>query len=284
MAFLRLREDIDTILEKDPAARSRAEVLFCYPGLHAVMFYRLSHPLWMRGWRFLPRLLSHIAKMLTGVEIHPGATLGRRLFIDHATGVVIGETAILGDDITLYHGVTLGGTSLHKGKRHPTLRDGVIVGSGGQVLGPVTIGAEARVGANAVVLSDVPSGATVVGIPARVVRRDKVDATHHCEFQAYGTPTDGITDPVARTLTGLTDQVGRLAAQVDDLERRLAAANAANAPHPGEAAGPGPTQTRALVAVPTPDPVKQDAAKHDPAKHDPGDHTEPDRKRAAGHR
>ncbi|MQX36198.1 serine O-acetyltransferase [Roseospira navarrensis] len=222
MAFARLREDINTILEKDPAARSRLEVLLCYPGLHAVMFHRLSHPLWRRGLRFLPRLISHIAKMLTGVEIHPGATLGRRLFIDHATGVVIGETAEVGDDVTLYHGVTLGGTSLHNGKRHPTLRDGVIVGSGGQVLGPVIIGAEARVGANAVVLSDVPSGATVVGIPARVVRRDKVDATHHCEFQAYGTPTDGITDPMARTLTTLTDQVGRLAAQVEDLERRLA--------------------------------------------------------------
>jgi len=223
MAFARLREDISTILEKDPAARSRLEVLLCYPGLHAVMFHRLSHPLWKRGLRFWPRLISHIAKMLTGVEIHPGATLGQRLFIDHATGVVIGETAEVGNDVTLYHGVTLGGTSLHKGKRHPTLRDGVIVGSGGQVLGPITIGAEARVGANAVVLSDVPSGATVVGIPARVVRRDKVDAMHHCEFQAYGTPTDGITDPMARTLTGLTDQVGRLVAQVEDLERRLAA-------------------------------------------------------------
>ncbi|KAA5605562.1 serine O-acetyltransferase [Roseospira marina] len=221
MAFARLREDINTILQKDPAARSRMEVLLCYPGLHAVMFHRLSNPLWRRGLRFWPRLISHIGKLMTGVEIHPGATLGRRLFIDHATGVVIGETAEVGDDVTLYHGVTLGGTSLHQGKRHPTLRDGVIVGSGGQVLGPITIGAEARVGANAVVLSDVPSGATVVGIPARVVRRDKVDPAHHCEFQAYGTPTDGITDPMARTLTGLTDQIGRLAAQVADLERRL---------------------------------------------------------------
>ncbi|WP_299438109.1 serine O-acetyltransferase [uncultured Rhodospira sp.] len=222
MPFARLREDIRTILEKDPAARSAPEVLFCYPGLHAVLFHRLSHPLWQRGWRFLPRLISHIAKVFTGVEIHPGATLGRRLFIDHATGVVIGETAEVGDDVTLYHGVTLGGTSLHNGKRHPTLSDGVIVGSGGQVLGPITIGPEARVGANAVVLSDVPSGATVVGIPARVVRRDRVDAEHHCEFQAYGTPTDGITDPVARAITGLTDRMGRLMARVDELERQLA--------------------------------------------------------------
>jgi serine O-acetyltransferase len=251
MAFARLREDIDTILEKDPAARSRLEVLCCYPGLHAVMFHRLSHPLWLRGWRFLPRLISHIAKVLTGVEIHPGATLGRRLFIDHATGVVIGETAVVGDDITLYHGVTLGGTSLHKGKRHPTLKDGVIVGSGGQVLGPVTIGAEARVGANAVVLSDVPSGATVVGIPARVVRRDRVDATHHCEFQAYGTPTDGITDPMARTLTSLTDQVGRLAAQVEDLERRLATADVDAGAGDAGAGDAGATgRGRGLVALP----------------------------------
>jgi serine O-acetyltransferase len=218
MPFDRLREDIRTILEKDPAARSGMEVLFCYPGLHAVMFHRMSHPLWRRGWRFLPRLISHLGKMLTGVEIHPGATLGRRLFIDHATGVVIGETAEVGDDVTLYHGVTLGGTSLHKGKRHPTLKDGVIVGSGGQVLGPITIGAEARVGANAVVLSDVPSGATVVGIPARMVRRDRVDADHHCEFQAYGTPAGGVPDPVARAITGLTERVGRLTARVAELE------------------------------------------------------------------
>lgn len=221
MAFRRLREDIATILAKDPAARSWPEVLFCYPGLHAVLFYRLSNALWGRGWRFLPRLISHVAKVFTGVEIHPGARIGRRLFIDHATGVVIGETAEVGDDVTLYQGVTLGGTSLNKGKRHPTLKDGVIVGSGGQVLGPIIIGAEARVGANAVVLADVPSGATVVGIPARVVRRDRVDETHHCEFQAYGTPTDGITDPVARTITTLTDQVGRLSARVEDLERAL---------------------------------------------------------------
>jgi len=243
MAFRRLREDIATILEKDPAARSWPEVLFCYPGLHAVLIYRLAHPLWMGGWRFLPRLLSHFAKVFTGVEIHPGARLGRRLFIDHATGVVIGETAEVGDDVTLYQGVTLGGTALHKGKRHPTLRDGVIVGSGGQVLGPITIGAEARVGANAVVLADVPSGATVVGIPARVVRRDRVDEHRHCEFQAYGTPTDGIADPVARTITTLTDQVGRLAARVEDLEGTLARART-EAPDDREVTAPIPLRAK----------------------------------------
>ncbi len=257
MAFRRLREDIATILAKDPAARSWPEVLFCYPGLHAVLFYRLSHALWGRGWRFLPRLISHVAKVFTGVEIHPGARIGRRLFIDHATGVVIGETAEVGEDVTLYQGVTLGGTSLKKGKRHPTLKDGVIVGSGGQVLGPIMIGAEARVGANAVVLADVPSGATVVGIPARVVRRDRVDETHHCEFQAYGTPTDGITDPVARTITTLTDQVGRLSARVEDLERALTESRAESAdgrdpmipiplrPAPESPAAPGPAESGA---------------------------------------
>lgn len=246
MALSKLREDIDTILQKDPAARSRLEVLLCYPGLHAVMFHRLSHPLWVRGWRFWPRLISHIAKVLTGVEIHPGARLGRRLFIDHATGVVIGETAEVGDDVTLYHGVTLGGTSLHAGKRHPTLRNGVIIGSGGQVLGPITIGEEARVGANAVVLADVPAGATVVGIPARVARRDRVDASHHCEFQAYGTPVEGISDPVARTVTGLTDQVTRLVARVEELENRLAQASgdAPGTRRPGDSARPIPMPAR----------------------------------------
>ncbi|MBB4265229.1 serine O-acetyltransferase [Roseospira visakhapatnamensis] len=268
MVFSRLREDIATILEKDPAARSWAEVLFCYPGLHAVMVYRLSHGLWGAGWRFLPRFISHLAKVFTGVEIHPGARIGRRLFIDHATGVVIGETAELGDDVTLYQGVTLGGTSLNKGKRHPTLRDGVIVGSGGQVLGPVTIGSEARVGANAVVLADVPSGATVVGIPARVVRRDHVDETRHCEFQAYGTPTDGIADPVARTVTGLTDQLGRLAARVEDLERSLVEARA-DAP---DGRGPGApiplrrtTESAAMSGTLVEDPGQDDETHRDPA-------------------
>ncbi len=176
--FKRLQEDIASIVERDPAARSFAEVLFCYPGVHALMFYRLSHLLWVNGFKLLGRFVSQIARILTGIEIHPGATIGRRLFIDHGMGVVIGETAVIGDDVTLYHGVTLGGTSLHQGKRHPTLEDGVIVGSGAQILGPHVVGQGARIGANAVVLSDVPNGVTMVGIPARVaMRRLKKDLT-----------------------------------------------------------------------------------------------------------
>ncbi|MGB1027973.1 MAG: serine O-acetyltransferase, partial [Rhodospirillaceae bacterium] len=174
MAFKRLREDIDAIMHRDPAARSRLEVLLCYPGLHAVLFYRVSNFLWRKNWPTMARVVSQIAKMLTAVEIHPGATIGRRFFIDHATGVVIGETAEIGHDVTIYHDVTLGGISLNPGKRHPTLEDGVIVGAGAQVLGPITVRTGARVGANAVVISEVPPGATVVGIPARVAKRAPV--------------------------------------------------------------------------------------------------------------
>lgn len=218
--FKHLNEDIRTILEHDPAARSRVEVLLCYPGLHAILFHRLAHGLWRRGWRLGGRLISHLGKMLTGVEIHPAARIGRRVFIDHATGVVIGETAEVGDDVTLYQGVTLGGTSLAGGKRHPTLRNGVIVGSGAQILGPHVIGEGARVGANAVVLSDVPPGMTVVGIPARVVMRKRASDEDFC---AYGTPAEGIKDPVARTVRTLHHQMREMLDRIDHLETRLAA-------------------------------------------------------------
>ena len=218
-----LIDDIDSIMVRDPAARSRLDVVFSYPGFHAMMFYRMSHLLW--GWRllFLGRLVSHLGRWLTGIEIHPGAEIGRRLFIDHGMGVVVGETAILGDDVTLYQGVTLGGTSLAGGKRHPTLEDGVVIGAGAQVLGPVTMGAGARIGANAVVLKDVPSDVTMVGIPARMVQpRPKTqDAATAKEFWAYGTPSADLPDPVARAIDGLCDQVTSLQAQVKDLEMRL---------------------------------------------------------------
>jgi serine O-acetyltransferase len=216
MVFKRLREEIDSIRERDPAAHSRVEVLLCYPGLHALVFYRIAHAAWGRGFRVLGRFVSHLGKMATGVEIHPAATIGRRLFIDHATGVVIGETAVVGDDVTLYQGVTLGGTSLHKGKRHPTLEDGVIVGSGAQVLGPITVGAGARIGANAVVLNDVPKGVTMVGIPARMImRRGEKEG-----FLAYGCDAD-LPDPVARTIDGLRQEVSQLLDRVADLENEL---------------------------------------------------------------
>ena len=165
-----LRENIDCILERDPAARSRLEILTCYPGLHAIMVHRLAHRLWKGNWHWLGRFISHLGRMLTGIEIHPGAQIGRRVFIDHGFGVVIGETAEIGDDCTIYQGVTLGGTRLYKGaKRHPTLGKGVVVGAGAQVLGGFTVGDHARIGSNAVVVKPVPAGATAVGNPARIV-------------------------------------------------------------------------------------------------------------------
>jgi len=213
--FKRLKEDIDSFIQRDPAAKSRLEVILCYPGLHALMFYRVSHALWLRDWRLLGRFLSHVGKILSGIEIHPGATIGRRFFIDHGTGVVIGETAEVGDDVMLYQGVTLGGTSLEEGKRHPTLEDGVIVGSGAQVLGPHVIGAGARIGANAVVLEDVPPGVTMVGIPAKMVMgRKKKD---NGDFCAYGTP-DGMTDPMVRTIEMLRNEIHALKNRVEELE------------------------------------------------------------------
>jgi serine O-acetyltransferase len=214
MVFKRLQEDIASIRQRDPAAHSSLEVALCYPGLHAVLVYRLAHRCWEGGFRVLGRFLSHLGKMFTGIEIHPGASLGRRFFIDHGTGVVIGETAVIGDDVTLYHGVTLGGTSLHRGKRHPTLEDGVIVGSGAQVLGPITVGKGARIGANAVVLADVPAGVTMVGIPARMVMRRA-----ESEFCAYGVPGEDLPDPVARAIDSLRGQVNTLTERIEEMER-----------------------------------------------------------------
>lgn len=239
--FKRLKEDIDNIVEKDPAARNFWEVLLCYPGLHAVMLHRSSHWLWERDFKLPARFLSNLGKMLTGIEIHPGAKIGRRLFIDHGTGVVIGETAELGDDVTLYHGVTLGGTSLDTGKRHPTLEHGVIVGSGAQVLGPLLIGAGARIGANAVVLQNVPPGATMVGIPAKLAMRQK-PAECEEEFRAYGVGKVA-QDPVGQDLKAVHRQIEVLVARLHDLERRLGAPTAAEAAEP--AAEPPKRQTKA---------------------------------------
>ena len=217
--FKRLKEDIDSFIARDPAARSRTEVVLTYPGYHALLFYYFSNAAWRRKWYLLGRFVSNIGKILTGIEIHPGATIGKRLFIDHGHGVVIGETSEIGDDVTLYQAVTLGGTSLAKGKRHPTLENGVIVGSGAQVLGPLIVGEGARIGANAVVLKDVPKGVTVVGIPARVViERDKKSEN---EFRAYGTPTEGVPDPVARNFESLRSQLNELTNRVKELELEI---------------------------------------------------------------
>ena len=206
--FQRLREDIDCILERDPAARSTWEVLTCYPGLHAIVLHRVAHPCWTSGWHWLARFLSNLGRFLTGIEIHPGAVMGRRVFIDHGMGIVIGETAVVGDDCTLYQGVTLGGTSLTPGtKRHPTLGRGVIVSAGAKVVGSFTVGDGARVGANSVLLQAVPPGATAVGIPARIVAKDtdaqREQAAAKMGFSAYGV-TQG-DDPVAQAMKGLID-------------------------------------------------------------------------------
>jgi serine O-acetyltransferase len=213
--FDRVREDIAAVLERDPAARSTLEILLAYPGFHAVLIYRLAHLCWRRRLFLLGRVLSHVGRMLTGIEIHPGARIGRRFFVDHGMGVVIGETAEIGDDVTLYQGVTLGGTSLNPGKRHPTIGNGVIVGAGAKVLGPLTIGDKAMVGSNAVVLKDVPPGASVVGIPARVVRGEAGKAQPF--FAAYGYCGE-LPDPLVRAIDGLLDQVHALKARVEQLE------------------------------------------------------------------
>jgi serine O-acetyltransferase len=215
--FARLREDIACILERDPAARSRWEVLTCYPGLHALVMHRWAHALWRRGLRWPARFVSHLSRWLTGIEIHPGAVIGRRVFIDHGMGLVIGETAVVGDECTLYHGVTLGGTSLDKGaKRHPTLGRGVIVSAGAKVLGGFTVGDGARVGSNAVLLQPVPAGATAVGIPARIVAKtadaEREAAAAKMGFSAYGL-TQG-DDPLAQALKGLIDNAGSQEQQI----------------------------------------------------------------------
>ena len=173
--FARLRRDIRVVFERDPAARSTIEVLLCYGGLHAIWLHRIAHALYQRGWVLIPRLISNFGRLLTGIEIHPAAKIGRRFFIDHGMGVVIGETAEVGDDCMLYHGVTLGGTSLEATKRHPTLGDGVVVGAGAKILGPITLGEGAHVGANAVVVKDVPANTTAVGVPARLHERKADD-------------------------------------------------------------------------------------------------------------
>lgn len=215
-----LRETIDAIMARDPAARSRLEVVLCYPGFHAVAFHRIAHFAWQHDALLLGRFISHIGRLMTGIEIHPGAELGRRLFIDHGSGCVIGETAEIGDDVTLYHGVTLGGTSLKKGKRHPTIGNCVVVGAGAQVLGPIRIGDGALIGANAVVLKDVEPGTTMVGIPAKAVTPPSI--TPDPEFHAYGTPSADVPDPVNRALELMRAEIERLQTRLDELERKTA--------------------------------------------------------------
>jgi len=231
--FKLLKADIEACMTRDPAANSRLEVVLVYPGFHALVFYRLGHWLWRRELRLLGRFVAHLGRMLTGIEIHPGARIGRGFFIDHGTGVVIGETAEIGDNVTLYHDVTLGGiapsvdsAAQRNRKRHPTLEDEVIVGSGAQILGPITVRRGARVGANSVVLNDVAAGATVVGMPAKVVRgRRPEDDPEHPQFQAYGLDASA-PDPMQKVLDALLDKVQGLQMRVGGLERQVAAKGA----------------------------------------------------------
>jgi serine O-acetyltransferase len=199
--FTRLQEEIAVVFERDPAARNTWEVVTCYPGFHALLVHRLAHWLWSERLRWIARFVSHIGRWLTGIEIHPGAQIGRRFFIDHGMGVVIGETAEIGDDCTLYHGVTLGGTSWNKGKRHPTLGNGVVLGAGAKILGPITVGDRARVGSNAVVVKDVPPGATAIGIPARIIAEQAGDKGG---FSAYAVGSD-MNDPITKAIHELID-------------------------------------------------------------------------------
>ncbi|QDX79850.1 serine O-acetyltransferase [Denitratisoma sp. DHT3] len=226
--FKRLREDIASVAARDPAARSGWEVLTCYPGIHALLLHRLAHAFWRRRLYWLGRFISQFGRWFTGIEIHPGAVIGRRVFIDHGMGVVIGETAEIGDDCTIYQGVTLGGTSLYRGaKRHPTLGKGVVIGAGAQVLGGFTVGDGAKVGSNAVVVKPVPAGATAVGNPARVIESGGRDEAREAKAQAMGFSAYGVTpnadDPLARAIHGLLDHAvetdRRIAFLLSSLER-----------------------------------------------------------------
>ncbi|MDP3874184.1 MAG: serine O-acetyltransferase [Methyloversatilis sp.] len=228
--FQHLREDIASVLARDPAARSSFEVLTCYPGIHALILHRMAHACWGAGLHWLGRFISHIARVLTGIEIHPGASIGRRVFIDHGMGVVVGETAVIGDDCTIYQGVTLGGTSLYRGaKRHPTLGRGVVIGAGAQVLGGFEVGDGAKIGSCAVVVKPVPAGATAVGNPARIIEAsgpgaddEKKRRAEQAGFTAYGVTRD-MEDPMAKALTALVDHAlendRRLACLMEKLER-----------------------------------------------------------------
>jgi len=213
------------VFDRDPAARSTWEVITCYPGFHARLFHRLSHRLWRWNLKWTARFISHFARWITGIEIHPGASIGRRFFIDHGMGVVIGETAQIGDDVTLYHGVTLGGTTWNKGKRHPTLGDKVVVGAGAKLLGPICVGENAKVGSNAVVVKDVPAGCTAVGIPARIVEPGRQElrerAAQQLGFSAYGISSD-MNDPVVKAIHSLLDHVVNIDGRLQELESRLA--------------------------------------------------------------
>jgi len=220
--FSRIKEDISVVFDRDPAARHTFEIITTYPGVHAIIMHRISHALSKRGFKWLARMLSNIARLFTGIEIHPGAVIGRRFFIDHGMGIVIGETAEIGDDCSLYHGVTLGGTSWAPGKRHPTLANNVVVGAGAKILGPILINEGARIGSNAVVVKDVPANTTVIGVPARAVvksnttQKDRESIANKMGFDAYGATQD-MPDPVANTVNRMLDHIHKMDQRMDKI-------------------------------------------------------------------
>jgi serine O-acetyltransferase len=239
MLLKNLRDEIDATLARDPAARSRLEVALCYPGFHALLFHRLAHALWRRGWFLAGRFVSYLGRMQTGIEIHPGANIGRRVFIDHGMGVVIGETAEVGDDCTIYQGVTLGGTRLTRGaKRHPTIGNDVILSAHAEVLGPFRVGDGARIGPLALVQAEVPAGARMVGMRARPLGPRPPEPSPEPVFQPYAVGED-IPDPVARALNGLLDEVTSLRARLAALERAGAATAAGGIAEPAHGNGAG---------------------------------------------
>ncbi len=222
--FKHIKEDISVVFERDPAARTHWEIITTYPGVHALIIHRLSHWLWQKRLFWLARFNSHIARWLTGIEIHPGATIGHRVFIDHGMGVVIGETAVIGDNCTLYHGVTLGGTSWNKGKRHPTLEEGVVIGAGAKVLGPIIVGKGAKIGSNAVVVKDVPADATAVGIPARILDQEtesqRGTMAEKMGFSAYAV-SDNLNDPMTKAIHALLDHAVAQDAKLHEVMTQL---------------------------------------------------------------
>jgi len=235
--FSRIREDIQCVFERDPAARSVWEVLTCYPGFHALQLHRMWHVFWTAGFRWIARFGSHLTRWMTGIEIHPGAAIGRRVFIDHGMGVVIGETAEIGDDCTLYHGVTLGGVSWNKGKRHPTLGKGVVVGAGAKILGPFVVGDGAKVGSNSVVVKAVPPGTTVVGIPARTVEPGAATAEgRRMAFDAYAVSADS-DDPINKVMVALGSRTEDIDERLLQILRRLEQLEQESQPEPRRKAG-----------------------------------------------
>jgi len=223
--FKQMKRDVRTVLERDPAARSALEVVLCYPGVHAIWLHRIAHGLWRRGWLVVARFVSHVGRFLTGIEIHPAARLGPGLFIDHGMGVVIGETAEVGENVTILHGVTLGGTSVKREKRHPTLADNVVVGAGAKILGAFTIGAGSRIGAGSVVVREVPENSVVVGVPGRVTFRDGQRVAGQIDLNQVDLP-----DPLARTLEELVERIHQLEIEIERLKKAAEAAGGPGRP------------------------------------------------------